>query len=183
MTTKAFAGIGSESITVDESNLAQELASYMARLGWVLYSGNANGSDIAFQRGSGGRCVVFLPWAGFNMEEYNGPFIETYDVGKTAEGIASVARFHVSHGHHLKPGTMRTLARDHHQVMGYRTWPKVKFVICCANLDSKGEIAGGTGQACKIAASEGIPILNIRGKTMEDCITWFGENMARIKVA
>jgi hypothetical protein len=53
--------------------------------------------------------------------------------------------------------------RNAHQIFGwYDKWPNVKFVTCCADTDARGKVVGGTGHACRIAKSVGIPIYNIR---------------------
>ena len=55
---KYYAGIGTREITDKETTLILNLAKLMAKKDWVVYSGNADGSDITFQKGSDGKCVL-----------------------------------------------------------------------------------------------------------------------------
>ncbi len=157
---EAFAGVGSRTITEKEEKLIERIARQLSKK-FVCYSGNAPGADQAFQRGSDGRCVLYLPWMGFESEAY--PYInalDVFDLGKSPEGMQSVKDFHPNPN--LKYGAKMMMARNYHQIMGYKTYPKVSFVVFCADEDEKGNVSGGTGQAVRIARAKGIPTINIR---------------------
>lgn len=157
---QTYSGIGSRSITDKESKTIEKIANKLSK-NFVLFSGNAPGADQSFQTGSKGNCVLFLPWAGF--EEQNLDFrkvLDVFDLGKSREGMESVGKFHPNKN--LTYGQKLMMSRNYHQIMGYKKYPKVSFVVCCANEDEKGNVEGGTGQACRIAKSENIPIINIR---------------------
>jgi hypothetical protein len=157
----AYAGIGSRKITPEEENLIHKIAEKMASLGIIAYSGNAEGSDIAFQTGSNGNCVLLLPWKKFNNNAYDvTKALANYDVGKSPEGLATIAKYHPA-PQNLSYGGKLMMGRNWHQIVGYDIFPKVSFVICCANENESG-IIGGTGQACRIATDLGIPVFNIR---------------------
>ncbi len=168
---QAYAGIGSRSISSDEYGLITEAAAVLARLGWVAYSGNGDGSDIGFQRGSGGRCVLMLPWHRFNAEHYEmSASLQAIDAGNTAAGNLAVTQFHPAPDR-LSQGAQRMICRDYHQVVGFAPWPPVRFVLFCAD-ESNGSVKGGTGQAVRVARSRGIPCLNLRDRTSEDVAGW-----------
>jgi hypothetical protein len=158
---KSYAGIGSRDITDIERQNIILIAKIMAKADWLLYSGNADGSDISFQTGCDGKCVIMLPWAGFNIDEYDYTFSRDYFVlGDDRIGQDSVDKYHPNSSK-LKRGGRALMSRNYFQIMGYRKYPTVSLVICCAKPSGKGVI-GGTGQAVRIAESLKIPIINIR---------------------
>jgi len=130
----------------------------------VLYSGNADGSDMHFQIGSRGRYVTFLPWQGFNQDHYN------FEVGDGC--LAALLRGQSDDGEKylkftpeaVKESTKKFMRRNAHQVIGDRIkgWPQVSFVLCCATPCKDKIVEGGTGHAVRIATHLKIPVLNIR---------------------
>jgi hypothetical protein len=163
----SYAGIGSRTITDREKAIIRKVASELSKKDLVLYSGNASGSDINFQIGSNKKCVVFLPWEGFNTKEYDvSNSIKSYVVGHSGLGMQSVKQFHPNPTS-LSNGGKALMARNYHQVAGYDTFPQVSFVICCANykiVDNMMQVEGGTGQAVRIANYKNIPVINIRSE-------------------
>jgi hypothetical protein len=156
----SYAGIGSRDITKKEENQIIHLAAILSKK-YIVYSGNATGSDIAFQRGSDGKCVIFLPWYNFNKNEYDPEnSLAHYSVGNSIEGVESVKEFHPAGGR-LSPTIIPLMARNYHQIFGYEEYPKVSFVVCCADPMKNG-VKGGTGQAIRIANAKNIPWVNIR---------------------
>ncbi len=157
----SYAGVGSRNITHVEALQIDEAAKWLASHEYVLYSGNAEGADQAFQRGSGGKCVIMLPWAGYNQDGY--PVersLEAIVCGDTREAQESVAANHPAAGQ-LTSGSRALLGRNRHQVMGVGKWPPVDFLLCCADETMFG-VKGGTGQTVRVARSIGIPVINIR---------------------
>ena len=160
---KSYAGIGTRNINNEECKKIKIIAKIMNKQDYILYSGNANGSDIAFQEGSNGKCVIMLPWNNYNLDEYDYNFSrDHFVVGKTNEGLRSVDKFHPS-SNKLSDGVKLLMARNYHQILGYKNYPRVNVVICCADR-KYGKIIGGTGQAIRIAEHFKIPIINIRDK-------------------
>ena len=156
-----YAGIGSRTITDQEKNIIKTIAKRLADNGFVVYSGNAEGSDISFQEGSELKCVLLLPWKGFNKKCYDvTKSLAQFPVGDSPEGQASIKDYHPLPGS-LSHGGRLMMARNWHQIMGFDIYPQVEFVICCANRVD-GKILGGTGQACRIAEAFGLPVFNIR---------------------
>jgi hypothetical protein len=166
---RSYAGIGSRQITDEERHKIKVIAKKLADAGFIVYSGNAEGSDVSFQEGSEGKCVLLLPWKGFNKHVYDvNKSIDQFEVGKSDEGQATIEKYHPS-PKSLTYGGRLMMARNWHQIVGWEQYPQVEFVICCANRDNSGKILGGTGQACRIAEEKGISVFNIRDETwMED---------------
>jgi len=162
---KCYAGIGSRDINKIEFAQIKKIADILSRKGYVLYSGNANGSDIAFQQGSNGKCVLMLPWSGYNDEKYKVTHsLDNFDLGSTDKGRIATQKFHPN-SKFLPQGVNKMMGRNYHQINGVdgTIYGLVNFVICCATTNSKKDgVEGGTGQAVRIAVSQKIPIINIR---------------------
>lgn len=172
----AYAGIGTRTIDEKEEKLIGKIAAQLSKK-FVCYSGNADGSDQAFQRGSGGKCVLYLPWIGFEAENYDYMHaLDHFDLGKSVEGHASVKEFHPNKN--LKYGQRMMMARNYHQIMGYKNYPRVSFVVFCADEDEKGNVEGGTGQAIRIARAKNIPTVNIRLPGWKDKLTEITKSLA-----
>ncbi len=166
---QAYAGIGTREITEKEEKLIEKIAGQLSKK-FICYSGNAPGSDQAFQRGSKGKCVLYLPWNGFESEHYDYIHaLDYFDLGKSIEGLNSINEFHPNKN--LKYGQKMMMARNYHQIMGYKKYPKVSFVVFCANEDEKGNVEGGTGQAIRIAKAKNIVTINIRKDGWKDKLT------------
>jgi hypothetical protein len=163
---RCYAGIGSREISDDERTEIIRVASALGSDGWVCYSGNTAGADVAFQLGSAGRCVIFLPWLGFNFSVYNAAHhsLALFVAGQSKRGLRAISQYHPA-PHVLTASARMLMARNYHQVMGYETtpqsWPRVEFILCCATVVDD-QVQGGTGQACRIAIDQKIPIINIR---------------------
>lgn len=167
---KTYAGIGSRDIPLEERTKIIAIADNLCGLDYIVYSGNANGADVAFQLGSNGQCVVFLPWARFNFGVFEPTpkyHLDHFIVGGEPEGLESVYEFHPN-PKQLTAGARKLMARNYYQIHGYKDYPKVDFVMCCADQDNLGNVKGGTGQAVRIAKSMNIPIINIRTEYWED---------------
>ncbi len=163
---RSYAGIGSRTITPLEREMITAVARDLKGLTLTCYSGNADGSDIAFQEAAAPACVTFLPWAGFNVHVFN-PHKrcrETFVCGQSRIGLRSIERYHPSPKSLTIPGRM-FMARNYHQIHGIKTdtveWPRVSLVVCCAD-EVSGVVQGGTGQAVRIATDLGIPVINLR---------------------
>lgn len=163
----AYAGIGSRQITEREHKIIMNVAEKLSD-NLLLYSGNANGADISFQEGSGGNCVVFLPYKNFNINKYDAWTLagDCY-VGNTIEGREAAKKYHPAPDK-LNWKMMPMIARNYHQVMGIYPYPVVDFVLCCASRNRNKEIIGGTGHACRIAYANNIPVINIRDTNWQE---------------
>ncbi len=163
---KTYAGIGSREITDKERETIEKVADKLSK-NFILFSGNAPGSDQSFQRGSHGNCVIYLPWLSFESDKYDfSKALAVFDLGKSQQGMASISKYHPNPN--LRYGAKMLMARNYHQIMGYEKYPQVSFVVCCADEDEEGNILGGTGFACRLAKDLVIPIINIRSKGWQD---------------
>jgi hypothetical protein len=160
-----YAGIGSRDISLKEQKIIHHISDYMFHLGYVLYSGHSDGSDISFEEICQGFGISFLPWDGFNKQLIFNT-IKISDISNDA--YDSVSKFHPN-PNALKQGALKLMARNYQQICGIFDLPIVDFVIFCAN-EKNGNVLGGTGQAIRIAKSFGVPCINIRTKDWKEQI-------------
>ena len=165
----AYAGIGSRDITSKEEKLILKIADQLSKK-FICYSGNAPGSDQAFQNGSNSKCVIFLPWTTFESDKYDFlKALDVFDVGKNRTGLDSISKYHPNPN--LKYGVRMLMSRNYFQINGYQKYPRVSFIVCCASEDNEGNVLGGTGFACRIAKDLNIPIINVRYKGWRQKLT------------
>lgn len=173
----SYAGIGSETISSEEESQIKCLAKYLAKRGITLYSGNCKGADQAFQRGSGGECVIFLPWYSYELESYDVHNSIKYFVAvATKEGNESILKYH-PRGSSIVGAAQKMHCRNYHIIAGMEDYPPVRFVLCCANYDSQFNVAGGTGQGVRIAKALSIPVYNIRAGFDADAFKTFVDHL------
>lgn len=136
------------------------IAKWMRSEGWTLRSGHAKGADQAFGEGAGFNSEIFLPWASYNNEDalyghiFSQPSEASYEVA---------AQFHPNWDR-LSVSARTLLARNSHQILGSNLDDPVNLVICWTpngSLTGKSRLAGGTGQALRIAHAHSIPIFNL----------------------
>lgn len=122
---------------------------------WIR-SGHADGADWAFEQGAQERCIVYLPWKGFNRH-----------LKSRARWIVpeiTYSHVNLTNIHHPKPealsdGAFRMMARNVCQVLGEKLESYSDIVVCWTPDWKKP--SGGTSQAIRIADSRGIPVLNM----------------------
>ena len=148
----AYAGIGSRHTPFDICRRMTEIASFLERMGYVLRSGGAVGSDLAFEAGISDPAnkEIYLPWKGFNTSTSC-----LYGVDEAALEMA--ARFHPAWDD-CSTGARELHARNCYQVLGRDLSTPSKFLICWTK---GGKMVGGTSQAMRIAVSRKIPIFNL----------------------
>lgn len=155
----SYAGIGSRNINDEERDTIRKIANKLSTH-FILYSGNATGSDISFQEGSNGNCVIMLPWYNFNSNEYNLNNALSVYIPQSEEANRSIYFYH-PRANMLSRSAKNLMARNYFQIHGYENYSIVSFVVFCADV-KRGEVQGGTGQAIRIANHMGIPTINIR---------------------
>jgi hypothetical protein len=163
---KYYSGIGSRETPSDILSLMVDIGKFLARKGYILRSGGANGADKAFEQGCDlvrGEKEIYLPWKGFNDNSS-----ELYLKSKTLKEIKDKA-FELASQYHpawdqLNYGAQCLMARNGMQVLGQDLNTPVEFVICW-NLG--GFTHGGTSQALRIALDRKIPIFMLSKK---DCL-------------
>ncbi len=148
-----YAGIGSRKTPPDVEARMEDIGAKMARAGMILRSGAAESADSSFERGcdaAGGKKEIFLPWPGFNGRK-------SEFVGVTDEMIALAKKYHPAWDK-LGQGGEKLQARNGPQMLGWDLKTPSRAVVCWT---PKGEITGGTGQALRIAADLGVPVINL----------------------
>lgn len=148
----SYAGVGSRGTPVDILEKFEIIGFFLAKRGYLLRSGGADGADSAFEKGcdlAKGRKEIFLPWKGFNGNNSN--------LFKTPKGAEKfVEKIHPA-WHKLKIPVKQLHARNVCQILGYSLDDPVEFVLCYTK-DALGK--GGTATAINLAKSMGIPVFD-----------------------
>ena len=151
-----YAGIGSRSTPENILKIMEKIGAVLAKKGFVLRSGAADGADKAFEKGcdsQNGKKEIYLPWKGFN----NHPSLLYTQCAKAFE-IAF--QFHPNL-FETSDGVQKLMARNSYQVLGENCQTKSNFIVCYCEVDASGNWKGGTGQALRIAHNKKIPIFNL----------------------
>lgn len=163
-----YTGIGSRETPQEVLRSFMRIAKYLAKEGYTLRSGGADGADLAFEHGcymASGKMEIYLPWKEFNGSKSNLVVSE----GKAFE-IA--AKYH-PYWHNLKDGAKKLQARNSHQVLGLDLNTPSSFVICWTK---GGKDIGGTAQAIRIARDYKIKVFNAGGY---DTVIAFEKDLAK----
>lgn len=153
---KYYAGIGSRATPASLLAKMRFWGSELARHGYVLRSGGADGADSAFEQGcdeAQGQKEIYLPWKGFNKNTS-----QLYAVTPQAFELAEL--YHPAWDR-CNPSVRRLHARNMHQMLGLDLKTPVDFVLCYHNG------SGGTLQAIRVAINRKIPVLNLRDNDAE----------------
>ena len=133
-----------------------------------MRTGFSPGADQAFYEGAlaGRGCVeLYLPCADFESKARSpneGPDIFVLEE-PTDAAYRLAARFHPGWPA-LSPRARRLRARDVHEVLGRDLCLAAALVVCWTpdgGLDGSDPLAGGTGQALRVAHHHGVPVLNL----------------------
>jgi hypothetical protein len=150
---KTYAGIGSRETPDNILQKMNKIAIYLARGGWTLRSGGANGADLAFESGcdvvNGGK-EIFLPWPNFNGST-------STLCSPTKDAFIKAATMHPV-WEKLSYGARKLHARNIHQILGLKLNDPANLVICWTK---DGKEVGGTATAIKIAKEYNIKIVNL----------------------
>ena len=149
---KYYAGIGSRETPQEFILLFERIGEFLAKHGYTLRSGGAQGADKAFERGcdkAHGSKEIYLPWRGFE-----GSMSDLVVSDKKAFEIA--AEFHPAWDR-LGQGGQKLQARNCHQVLGQYLNTPSDFVVCWTK---GGSGKGGTGQALRLARHYRVIILD-----------------------
>lgn len=147
-----YAGIGSRNTPQDVLEAFEYLGEELAKMGYILRSGGANGSDSAFEKGCdkvNGEKEIYLPWKGFNNN--NSPL---YSYANGVEAMDIAKKYHPNF-QILKPAAKSLMARNSYQVLGSDLKTPSSFIVCYTEGGQRG---GGTGQALRIASDHSIMI-------------------------
>lgn len=183
---KAFAGIGSRETPQDARDLLYCASQWLVAHGWTCRTGGARGADDACEDGAlaaleddrlhppscGGGLEVYLPWPTFGRDSWHyqeiyqlpGVTVRTFP---TDDAVALASTVHPAWSG-LRQGARKLHGRNSHQVLGYDLRSPVSMVLCWTKDGADGtpqfpvtSETGGTGQALRLAALRGIPVLNI----------------------
>lgn len=150
-----YAGIGSRDTPNEVYQLFIKIGKALAKRGYILRSGHADGSDMAFEVGCdafSGKKEIYIPWSGFN--------------GSTSKLVVENPKaFEIAEKYHpywqnLKDGARKLQARNSHQVLGWGLDTPCDFIIC---YTEGGKLKGGTAQALRIAKDYDIKVFNAGG--------------------
>lgn len=173
--SKVYAGIGSRQTPEVVCCTMEAIGQYMARSGWLLRSGGAEGADRAFQRGA----VAFRQGL-CEMDAYGLRFLEVYRP-EDSDGHPEwfeVAEKHHPAWHRCSEPARRLHARNTPIILGPELDQHADLVICWTP-GAKGE--GGTGQGIRIARAHGIPVFDLADPSAKaDLKVWLrGHGLAR----
>lgn len=138
-----YAGIGARATPLDALYKMSSIAFLLAQKGHVLRSGGALGADQAFKEGADqafGVTEIFRPHDGFQQSWFD--CAKAYHPNWAA----------------CSPIARALHARNSPIVLGYNLDAPVDFIVCWT---ANGAVAGGTGQALRIAADRNIPVFNL----------------------
>lgn len=159
---KIYAGIGSRDSPPRIIELMTDIGEYLAKKGYILRSGGADGADTAFEKGcdaARGKKEIYLPWRSFNNNL--SPLCSVTPAAMDLAELYHPAYEKLSHSSKL------LMARNGFQVLGRDLQTPVRFIVCYT-LDA--QVIGGTGQALRIAMDRKIPILNLGDRKDETLI-------------
>ena len=152
MATLRYAGIGARATPATVLADMTVIAGWLARTGWHLSSGGADGADSAFTAGaSAEQRTVWLPWRGYNG--HRGPDCRVLSAAAMTACLEIAAPLHPA----WEPAVRKLHARNA-AVLGLTLDRPVDTVVCWSE---RGAATGGTGMAIRIAETRGIPVLNL----------------------
>lgn len=173
LTFSYYAGIGSRKTPPSICESMTQYASWLRGGGLALRSGHARGADQAFEKGAGPSAEIYLPWNGF---EDKAPILgkkmvsgDRKDLDHYVDRLHPQAKF-------LTRGERALMRRNTCQILGNEPGysPISLFVLCWTE---GGRVAGGTGQALRIAETYGVPIFNLHDKKMDELLVEFLRNL------
>ena len=150
-----YTGIGSRSTPNDVLVQMFEIGHQMAKAGWTLRSGHADGADMAFEEGcksAHGSMEIYVPWRGFN-----GASVQCIHTPPTEEDEQIAAKFHPAWDK-LTPAAKLLMIRNGYQLFGNTYETQTELVVCWT---PNGSGQGGTGQAIRIANHFNIPVFDL----------------------
>lgn len=157
--TLIYTGIGPRERNSKVLTLMSKIATHLARKGYVLRSGGAIGSDLAFEGGCdlvSGKKEIYTPNdINWGREWYWHELYECLPEGVTTNQF-----------HYWKEYTRKLLARNMMQVLGSTGDIKTNFIVThVSTQDYYSRDVGGTGYALRCALRHDIPIYNLASKT------------------
>ncbi|QSM00755.1 hypothetical protein YerA41_054 [Yersinia phage YerA41] len=159
---KTYAGIGSRETPDNIQEIMTTVASALEKMGFILRSGGADGADLAFEKGVVDPSMkeIYIPFKGFNKSSSD-LILDTFDNAQDA--YATVDEFHPNPFAVKRwKKSYQLMARNSYQVLGRDHKSPSNFIICWT---VGGKIAGGTGQALRMAKKYNIRVINLGSET------------------
>ena len=158
--SRIYAGIGSRQTPQAVLETMERIGRAMARHGWTLRSGAADGADAAFEAGAEherGPREIWLPWPGFKGRAADGADTR---VGINSEANRDLARQSHPAWHLLREAVQKLMVRNVHQILGPEPGSSPPSdVVICWTPEGAGE--GGTGMAIRLAERHGVPVVDL----------------------
>ena len=156
MATLRYAGIGARATPAAVLADMAVMAGWLARTGWHLSSGGADGADSAFATGApAGQRTIWLPWRGYNG--HRGPDRRVLSAADLSACMEIAAPLHPA-WERCSPAVRKLHARNAAVLLGEALDRPVDACVCWT---AGGQAEGGTGMAIRIAEARGIPMFNL----------------------
>lgn len=155
-TYKPYTGIGSRETPPHFLEIIRSTSTTLANLGFTLRSGAAPKADTAFEEAADGLGPIelYLPWPRFEGR------IRHVRLARPTPAAYEVAAQTHPAWHSLSQGARALHARNVHQVVGpHVAEPEPSLVVICWTPGGHG--GGGTGQAVRVAAKYGVPVIDL----------------------
>ena len=156
MTALTYAGIGARATPSSVRADMTAIAAWLARTGWHLATGGADGADTAFAEGApAGQRTLYLPWPGYNGHAAPDCLVLTgFELGAC---MAIAADLHPA-WERCSRAVRKLHARNAAVILGASLDRPVNAVVAWS---PGGVVTGGTGMAIRIAQAHGIRVLNL----------------------
>ena len=156
MTTLRYAGIGARATPAEVLSDMTVMAGWLARTGWILSTGGADGADTAFAAGApAGQRTICLPWRGYNG--HRGQDCQALSADELSACMEIAAPLHPA-WKRCSPAVRKLHARNAAVLLDETLDQPVDAVVCWS---AGGRSEGGTGMAIRIAEARGIPVFNL----------------------
>ena len=151
MATLTYAGIGARATPAAVLADMTVMAGWLARTGWHLSSGGADGADSAFAAGAPvEQRTVWLPWRGYNG--HRGPDCRVLSAAELAACMEIAASLHPA-WERCSPAVRKLHVRNVAILLGER---RDRPVDACVAWSERGAAVGGTGIGIRIAEAHGM---------------------------
>ena len=167
-----YTGVGSRVAPADILVHMHQFAYDLARLGYTLRSGGADGADTAFEEGTrmtGATCEIYLPWPGFNGSK-------SMLTHPTAQAYGHARDVNLKRWGGLPQSHRKLFARNVHQVLGPSLTQHSSFLLCwtpdgCVSAATRTPKTGGTATAILIAEKNDIPVFNFQRRGVLEAVS------------
>ena len=158
---RIYTGIGSRETPAPVLENIIKIAGNLAKQGWILRSGHAEGADKAFEYGcnlASGEKQIYLPWKGFNDSDSNLYLNFKEDRSGIQKLAMEIASSVIPWWGKLRFGVKLLHTRNVFQVLGWDLKSPTNLVVAWTPF---GKEVGGTRTALILAKDYNIPIINL----------------------